>query len=190
MTEDYLREEIQDWINWSRENIAPMEDLPLTGNSEIDPPWRDSALDFYRRYQVGSGFNEVSILSRLFESELAKNPTDTAIRFTALDLFSELVRIKDYYVGEDPSSFCENCQGLFDYIVRLLPVEAVDTWRSIKWEIPNACAAQDWENARRLYDRAYDLGLFDKTHIQLLRGHFHFLVAFHKALESTINELL
>ena len=177
MNEDTLKSEIEDWIDWSRENLSSLDDLPLIGDSKIEPPWREDALENYlRSYERAPENNNLAALCHLFESELAGNPSDVAIRFSALDFYHEVVRIKSYYVGEDPILHCssgihfvmkffEQGQKYFNYIVKLLPVEALNDWRSIKWEIVNACAAQEWDLARRLYDRAFDLGLPDSIEI-------------------------
>ena len=186
------RERVQEWIEWSRQNLPETEHCPELDVTEIkgaECPWW-SWESLYYRGSFGEGFFEESNREErdefliLFEDQLSRDPGDVSIRFTALNFHCRLL----FHYDSNVKGFCDavgiNCEEgrkhvakNLAYLVRLLPVDACTDWRAIRWEICNAYYIRDWERAGRLYDRlvALDLDVPNQAERHLLWGQFHFL---------------
>ena len=182
----YRREKVQEWIQWSRENLPETGDYPLLNVAEIEGttcPWREEIYSDFTYSDEGSREK----LRTLFEHHLSRDPADVSSRFTALNLHYALSTHADddsemntYYdiTGVDHKGVREDFAKKMAYLVRLLPVEDCTDRRTILWEICNACAIRDWERTRRLYDQLEALALLELAEIQILRGQLNFFVVF------------
>ena len=191
----YRREKVQEWIQWSRENLPQTGDYPLLNVAEIEGttcPWQEEIYSDFTYSDEGSREK----LRTLFEHHLSRDPADVSSRFTALNLHYALSTHADddsemntYYdiTGVDHKGVREDFAKKMAYLVRLLPVENCTDWRTIRWEICNACAIRDWGRARQLYDRLEALDLLELAEIQILRGQFNFLVVFDSKTDGDLD---
>ena len=182
----YRGEKVQEWIQWSRENLPETGDYPLLNVAEIEGttcPWQEEIYSDFTYSDEGSREK----LRTLFEHHLSRDPADVSSRFTALNLHYALSTHADddsemntYYdiTGVDHKGVREDFAKKMAYLVRLLPVEDCTDWRTIRWEICNACAIRDWGRAKQLYDQLEALDLLELAGIQILRGQLNFSVVF------------
>ena len=182
----YRGEQVQEWIKWSRESLSETGDYPMLNVAEITGtscPWQEGIYSDFTDSDKGSRDK----LLTLFENHLSRDPADVSSRFTALNLHYALSthanddsEMQTYYdvTGVDHEDVREDFARNLAYLVRLLPVENCADWRTIRWEICNACAIRDWGRARQLHDRLEALDLREPAERQVLRGQFNFLVAF------------
>ena len=183
----YRREQVQEWIQWSRESLPETGDYPLLDVAKIKGttcPWQEK-IDSDFRYFDDKGSREK--LLTLFENHLSRDPADVSSRFTALNLHYVLSThanddsdMKSYYdqTGMDHEEVREDFARKLAYLVRLLPVENCTDCRTIRWEICNACAIRDWGRATQLLDRLEALDCLEPAERQILRGQFNFFVVF------------
>ena len=183
----YSREQVQEWIQWSRESLPETGDYPMLDVAEINGtacPWQEGIYDEFTHSDRGSRDK----LAALFAIHLSRDSADMNSRFTALNLHYALStyanddsEMKTYYDLTGVDHVCEDVREDFAenlaYLVRLLPVENCTDWRTIRWEICNACATRDWERARQLHDQLEALDLLEPAERQVLRGQFNFFVA-------------
>ena len=181
----HRREQVQEWIKWSRESLPETGDYPMLNVAEIKGtmcPWQTEIYSDFTDSDKGSRDK----LLTLFENHLSRDPADVSSRFTALNLHYGLSTHanddsdrKVYYdlTGVDHEEVREDFARNLAYLVRLLPVENCTDWRTIRWEICNACAIRDWGRARQLYDHLEALDLLEPAERQILRGQFNFFVA-------------
>ena len=59
----------------------------------------------------------------------------------------------------------------------------------MRWEIQNSYAIGDFGRALQLYDRAYDLKLFDLGELSIMRGQFRYLAIFGSDLGVPLKEM-
>ena len=182
----YRREKVQEWIKWSRESLPETRDYPMLNVAEINGskcPWQE---EIYSDFTYSDKGSREKLLT-LFENHLSRDPADVSSRFTALNLHYALSThanddsdMKTYYdlTGVDHEDVREDFTRNMAYLVRLLPVENCTDWRTIRWEICNACAIRDWGRARQLYDQLEALDLLELAERQILRGQFNFFVVF------------
>ena len=182
----HRREQVQEWIKWSRESLPETGDYPMLNIAKIKGttcPWQEEIYSDFPDSDKGSRDK----LLTLFENHLSRDPVDMSSRFTALNLHYALSThanddsdIKSYYdyIGVDHEDVREDFAKNLAYLVRLLPVDNCTDWRTIRWEICNACAIRDWGRARQLYDQLEALDLLEPAERQILRGQFNFFVAF------------
>ncbi|MDE2755891.1 MAG: hypothetical protein OXI92_05005, partial [Acidobacteriota bacterium] len=182
----YSREQVQEWIQWSRESLPETADYPMLNVTTIkgtECPWQENIYSDFQDSDKGSRDK----LLALFENCLSRDPADVSGRFTALNLHYALStfanddsELKNYFevTGVHHEDIREDFANNLAYLVRLLPVENCTDWRTIRWEICNACAARDWGRARQLHEQLEALDLLEPAERQVLRGQFNFLVAF------------
>ena len=182
----YSTEKVQEWSQWSRESLPETGDYPLLDVAKIngtDCPWQEN---IYFDFQDSDKGSRDKLLA-LFENYLSRDPADVSGRFTALNLhyaFSMFANddseLKTYFdvASVDHEDIREDFANNLAYLVRLLPVENCTDWRTIRWEICNACAVRDWGRARKLHDQLEALDLLEPAERQVLRGQFNFFVAF------------
>ncbi len=182
----YSREQVQEWIQWSRDSLPETGDYPMLDVAEIkgtNCPWRENIYSDFQESDKGSRDK----LLVLFENYLSRDPADVSGRFTALNLhyaFSTFANddseLKNYFdvTGVHHEDIREDFAKKMAYLVRLLPVEDCTDWRTIRWEICNACTARDWGRARQLHDQLETLDLLKPAERQVLRGQFNFFVVF------------
>ena len=182
----YSREQVQEWIQWSRESLPETGDCPMLTVAKIERtacPWQEGIYSEFTDSDKGS---RESLLT-WFENHLSRDPADVSSRFTALNLHYALSthanddsEMKTYYdlTGVDHERVREDFARNLAYLVRLLPVEDCTDWRTIRWEICNACAIRDWKRARQLHDQLEALDLLEVAERQILRGQFNFFVVF------------
>ena len=182
----HRREQVQEWIKWSRESLPETGDYPMLNVAKIKGttcPWQEEIYSDFTNSDKGSRDK----LLTLFENHLSRDPADVSSRFTALNLHYGLSTHanddsdrKVYYdlTGVDHEEVREDFARNLAYLVRLLPVENCADWRTIRWEICNACAIRDWGRARQLHDRLEALDFLKTAERQILRGQFNFFVVF------------
>ena len=192
----YRGEQVQEWIQWSRESLPETGDYPLLDVAKIKGttcPWQEK-IDSDFRYFDDKGSREK--LLTLFENHLARDPADVSSRFTALNLHYALSthanddsdKKTDYdLTGVDHEEVREDFARKLAYLVRLLPVKNCTDWRTIRWEICNACAIRDWGRARQLHDRLEALDFLEPAERQILRGQFNFFVVFGSKTRGILN---
>ncbi len=181
----YSRELIQEWIQWSRASLPETGDYPMLDVAELNGtacPWQEGIYDEFTHSDRGSREK----LAALFAIHLSRDPADVSSRFTALNLHYALSthanddsEMKSYYdlTGVDHEDVREDFAENLAYLVRLLSVEDCTDWRTIRWEICNACATRDWKRATQLHDQLEALDLLEPAERQVLRGQFNFFVA-------------
>lgn len=182
----YPREQVQEWIQWSRESLPNTGHYPMLNVAEIKGttcPWRE---EIYTDFTYSDKRAREKLLT-LFENHLSRDPADVSSRFTAVNLHYALSthanddsEMKTYYdvTGVDHEDVRKDFAKNLVYLVRLLPVENCTDWRTIRWEICNACAIRDWRRARQLHDQLEALDLLELAERQILRGQFNFFVVF------------
>ena len=182
----YPRKQVQEWIKWSRESLPETGDYPMLDVAKIkgtECPWQQNIYSDFPNSDKGSRQQ----LLTLFENHLSRDPADVSSRFTALNLHYALSthanddsEMKGHYdfMGVDHEDVREDFAKNLAYLVRLLPVDNCRDWRTIRWEICNACAIRDWGRARQLYDRLEALDLLELAERQILRSQFNFFVVF------------
>lgn len=177
-----FQETIKKWVEWTRTQLLPESQLPLTGGLEVDPPWLEDMWEFFDY----SGSTKRAGMLQAFEQELAVGIGDIAVRFCALDYYYGLVRCESAFKEELVSEIRVAFTRDFEHLVRLVPLESCTTWRELRWEIVNACLARAWDLADRLFERASKLQVLEKPTIQALRGEFNFLISF---IDEVIRDL-
>ena len=193
----YSREQVQEWIQWSRESLPETGYYPLLDVSDIQRttcPWQNEIYDAFSHSDKESREE----LFALFENQLSRDPADMSSRFTALNLHYALSthandnpELKGHYeyVGVDHEAVQEDFARKLAYLVRRLPVENCTDWRTIRWEICNACAIRDWDRAGKLHNQLEALDLREPAERQILRGQFNFFVALGSKTCGNFNPL-
>ena len=97
--------------------------------SQITDSWGVERDDYYEHDRLRADFG----LSFL-ESELAKNPADMATRFVALGEFCPPAS-DPHYSPETNQRVKAKFLRRLEKLVRLLPVELCNDWKTIRWEI-------------------------------------------------------
>jgi tetratricopeptide (TPR) repeat protein len=146
---------VQRWIDLSvavtREETAaiPLIDEKLDSldyDGELHQVW------LYGDYELNAGF-----LGALLES-----PSNLGVRFAALNAYYHLME-------QQREAFRKT---LADF-VGFQPVEMCTDLRTIRWEIVNSCAAEDYDRAFRLCDQLQPL--LPSWHVSFARGRLGFL---------------
>ncbi len=197
---------IPSWTQWTRENLDPSEDIPdidWTGhrikwdpntstiiNTDVEIPWQGSAWALFNEAELQNPIRDREELLTCFADELNHNLRDAAARFTALHFYYAVATCasltKEEEIAHVRNAFMDDLKTL----VALTPVEKCQNdWRTIKWEILNSYVIRDWERARQLYDHAELVGALDELDLQLLRGHFNFLLVYDKENKDVLNSL-
>ena len=185
-------EQVQSWINWTRNNMNVSEGFPrLTSVAIIGHPWKDEPRD------IGSFVDETYRHDSLakFADLLTPDPGEFATRFTALHYYFTLssrlnIEIANPVLyGWDDESEAESLSKALnedlELLIRFLPVERCPgNWQFIRWEILNSCLVRDWERAKDLYDWAEKLALLERSELQALRGQFRFLKVYFSAISQ------
>ena len=159
---------VQRWIDRSvavtREQFAaiPLIDWPVSDGleEELHRVWRD-------------GHSE---LHAGFVSALLESPTDLAVRFAALNAYYHLMEHKRLFEEEDLGGLARQREAFrkeLALFVGFQPVESCTNLRTVRWEIVNACAAEDYDRAFRLCDQLQSL--LPAWHVALARGRLRFL---------------
>ena len=81
----YSREQVQEWIQWSRESLPETGDCPMLTVAKIERtacPWQEGIYSEFTDSDKGS---RESLLT-WFENHLSRDPADVSSRFTALNL--------------------------------------------------------------------------------------------------------
>lgn len=171
-----LRESVESWIRWSRDNLPGAGDIPAINWRGVGRPWETCAIYLFDRADDESHGNEHGLL-RLFEALLAPDPSDLATRFTALSVYFELSRFQSIYDEDFVKEHRLRHKSNLEYLVHLVCHEDCSDWRIIRWEILNSYAIRDWKRTTSLYNRAEDSGMLARAEIQALRGQYEFLAA-------------
>ena len=139
---------VQRWIDWSAEvTHDELSAIPLIDRSpdlgrdleeELHRAWRDGDSELYDGF-VGA---------------LLENPTDLSVRFAALNAYYHLMEHKRPLEDEDMLDRFARQREAFRkklaFFVGFQPVESCADLRTIRWEIVNSCAAEDYERAFRI----------------------------------------
>jgi tetratricopeptide (TPR) repeat protein len=161
---------VQRWIDLSvavtREETAA---IPLIDES-LDLPDLDEEL--HQVWRDGD-----SELHADFVEALVENPTNLGVRFAALNAYHHLMEHKRGSEEEDILGRLAKRRVAFRkklaFFVGFQPVESSADLRTIRWEIVNSCAAEDYDRAFRLCDRLQPL--LPSWHVSFARGRLHFL---------------
>jgi tetratricopeptide (TPR) repeat protein len=200
------REEIQEWIEWTRRNLpyegdipclnwtgpevkaAQSDDMPSEAKNAgtEEPPWSEritELLDGAARYENWEAPREVML--DVFVRTMMADLLDLAPRFTALHFYYSLATEewpewslynKDLYEAAQ-SAFRDDLRTL----VGLLPIEQCPhDWRRLKWEISNAVAGRDWDRVGQIFKLTEAFHATEATHLWALRGRISFFRAFDK----------
>jgi len=202
-----LKEEVALWIEWARRRLPSAGDMPpifriepiFNAGWRVDAwwekaeevPWKYNS-DFETDYgcydvsQEGASHLCERCLPVLKDLDLA----DLATRFVALSVCYELAHYEPALLNANlASNIRELHQNNLAQLIRLVPVDLLDDWRTIRWEILNAYVISDWDRALALYDQAEKLKLLPAGEIQALRGQFRFLAALGKDIKPPLNSL-
>lgn len=157
----------QRWINLSievtREDTAaiPLIDKRLGLDEELHQVW-----------QTGD-----SQLHAEFVRILLEDPANLAVRFAALNAYYQLMEHNRGAEEDDMLGGLSRQREAFRKklasFVGFQPVESCVDLRTIRWEIVNSCAAEDYDRAFRLCDRLQPL--LPSCHVSLARGRLRFL---------------
>jgi tetratricopeptide (TPR) repeat protein len=197
------RDEIEEWIEWTRASLPVEGDIPYldwTGpevkklerdgavsqsniNEREEPPWNGAITDLLDESTLGSSAARSEGMLDMFVQAMSHSLLDLAPRFTALHFYYSLATDdwpeyspykKDQY---DPvqSAFRRDLRTL----VGMLPAdEWLRDWRRIKWEISNALVAKDSDRVRQLFKFAEAFRLVEDAELKALRGQIIFFLAF------------
>lgn len=187
------QQEIQEWIKWTSVEVP----IGAKITSIVpNPPWRSESVFSEKNGWGRSGYLFTSPQSRnvllsSFTTELGRNPTDFAARFTALHCYySLLCEARDLLANEtfahdsgfyDESEVQTVAAWLKDdlkLLVNLLEVNDCPDWQFVRWEILNSYLVSDWDRALKLYNRVEELELLEHSELQVLRGQFRFLAVY------------
>jgi len=161
---------VQRWIDLSvavtREETAA---IPLI-DERLDLLDLDEELHQVWRY----GDSE---LNADFVRALLENPTNLGVRFAALNAYYHLMEQKRGLEEEDMLGGVAKQREAFRkklaVFVGFQPVESCGDLRTIRWEIVNSCAAEEYDRAFRLCDRLQPL--LPNWHVSFARGRLSFL---------------
>ena len=121
-----------------------------------------------------SGDNE---LHSDFVGALLERPTDLGVRFAALNAYYHLMEHKRGSEEEDMLGGLAKQREAFRkklaFFVGFQPVESCTDLRTIRWEIVNSCAAEDYDRAFGVCDRLQPL--LPSWHVSFARGRLRFL---------------
>ena len=149
---------IQRWIDW---RIDSWPALGLDLDEVLHRVWRD-----------GDGELHAGFVGALLQS-----PTSLAVRFAALNAYYHLMEHKRTLEEEDGLGGLAKQREAFRKklasFVGFQPVEFCTDLRTIRWEIVNSCAAEDYDRAFRLCDQLQPL--LPGWHVSLARGRLRFL---------------
>ena len=160
---------VQRWIDWSvavtREEFSA---IPLIDSCL----GRDLEEELHRAWRDGD-----SELHDGFVSALLESPTDLAVRFAALNAYYHLMEHKRSLEEEDGLGGLAKQREAFrkklSSFVGFQPVESCADLRTVRWEIVNSCAAEDYDRAFRLCDQLQPL--LPGWHVSSARGRLRFL---------------
>ena len=161
---------VQRWIDLSlavtRDETAaiPLIDESLDLNLDLDE-------ELHQVWRAGDSELHADFVGALLES-----PTNLAVRFAALHIYYRLMEHKRGLEEEDLGGFARQREAFrkkLAIFVGFRSVESCTDLRTIRWEIVNSCAAEDYSRAFRLCDQLQPL--LPGWHISLVRGRLHFL---------------
>jgi tetratricopeptide (TPR) repeat protein len=165
-----MKSVVQRWVDWSaavtRDEFSA---IPL-----IDS-WlgRDLEEELHRAWRDGDSELHAGFVSALLES-----PSDLAVRFAVLNAYYHLMEHKRPLEEEDVLGGLAKQREAFrrklSSFVGFQPVESCADLRTIRWEIVNSCAAEDYDRAFRLCDRLEPL--LPGWQVSFARGRLRFLV--------------
>jgi tetratricopeptide (TPR) repeat protein len=157
---------VQRWIDLSvavtREETAaiPLIDISLVLDEELRQVWQGD-----------------SELHADFVDALLENPTDLAVRFAALNAYYHLMEHKRGLEEEDILGRLAKRREAFRkklaFFAGFQPVESCADLRTIRWEIVNSCAAEDYDRTFKLCDRLQVL--LPSWQVSFARGRLRFL---------------
>ncbi len=187
MKDKVTKGEFRSWVEWTRERLPAEGDLPGIASYHWDKmrakqaaPWSNFVWTYYHDFDSGY---DPTIIDWLAQECLA-NPDELAYRFTALRYLYELSHhdYENLSVINADAEFAETRGRFlsdFNSLIRLVKVEDLEDWRTIRWEILNAYTIREcWDRALDLYDRMEHLKLIELPELHALRGQFRFLQAF------------
>jgi tetratricopeptide (TPR) repeat protein len=118
-----------------------------------------------------------SELNADFVGALLESPTNLGVRFAAMNAYYHLMEHKRGLEEEDMlgglAEQREKLRKKLAFFVGFQPVESCTDLRTIRWEIVNSCAAEDYDRAFRLCGQLQPL--LPSWHVSLARGRLRFL---------------
>ena len=118
-----------------------------------------------------------SELNADFVRALLESPTNLGVRFAALNAYYHLMEHKRGLEEEDMLGVLAKQRVAFRkklaFFVGFQPVESCTDLRTIRWEIVNSCAAEDYDRALILCDQLQPL--LPSWHVSFARGRLRFL---------------
>ena len=163
---------VNTWIENANGILAKETHIPLINDGSIE--MTDQLKDAWM-----SGDHN---LRAALDNVLSRDPDDLAARFVALNAYYRLVTLKVAEEEEDVEDQRQELREHLGYLVRLRDENTCNDLITIRWEIVNACAVNDFDRALHICERL-------KAHLpaqdaQTLRGRLHFLIAVEHAWDS------
>jgi len=200
------REEIQEWIEWTRRNLpyegdipclnwtgpevkaAQSDDMPSEAKNAgtEEPPWSERITELLDEAALDENRKAPrEVMLDVFVQTMMAELLDLAPRFTALHFYYSLATEEWSKWSLYNKHLYEPVQSAFRddlrTLVGLLPIEQCPhDWRGIKWEISNAVAGRDWDRVGQIFKLAEAFHATEATHLWALRGRISFFMAFDK----------
>jgi hypothetical protein len=174
---------VNEWIDAAGGLLAKEPQIPLINDLRIEMKLG------------GAWYDGDDDLRTAIENALARDPNDLPSRFIALNayyLLANCMSNEGYsFSVEDrqeihvlPALDPQELREHLGYLVRLRDVENCADLRTIRWEIVNTCAVNDYERALRLVGQLAALLPAPTVHYHL--GRLHFLIALRSTWEGKV----
>jgi len=166
---------LQPWIDWARAEFPSRSDYPLIDSREISFASLEADI---RVDALGWHYGLLDDLRQSCENAMAVDLGDIAPRFVALNLFYDLTHSDMALPESEAEEVRFRAVRHLAELVRLRGVEECGDLKTIRWEILNACAIQDWERARDLLRQIERLGLIPAADVNIVRGQLLYQAGF------------
>jgi tetratricopeptide (TPR) repeat protein len=164
------RDEFEVWIASTRERFAREDECPLIDERAYDHDLISSAY---------SDAVDNDAVYEYLESLLVWDRCDIAVRFVILKYYYGLVHFDPFPLGEE---FVAIPRARFatelNHFLGLRDRDHPQDFKTLRWEILNACAVRNFELARGVYEDLPKSRTLTDADLHQVMGRFFFLVAF------------
>jgi tetratricopeptide (TPR) repeat protein len=171
-------ETVSGWIEAAYPVLGKADAYPLIDDGDaLGENWTgDDVVDLWMRWYDPAVVDRVR---EVFDEVLKAHRGELAARFVALSFFFQLAHNNVPEKEEEVADFRAACRRHLKELVQLADTsEFADDPKRIRWEIVNACAAEQWERADELHDRLVRLAPTAESYET--KGQFLFQVLFMK----------
>ena len=173
-----LESVFDEWVREAEQRLLVSVDYPLIDSSEIDMAdelrtLANRVVEEHFGEASRSTPSEIEPVVAFLELRLIRSQGTLPVRFVVLNFLYRLAQFKGFLSEESPALLRDEVWPHFETFVRLQEVTALQEPQAIRWEITNACAIHDWDQASTLFDRLKSLGAITALQCRALKGQMY-----------------